>query len=81
MNTIEPTRLPEPVPLETGWRPSALRLIVIYGVFFLAWSIVLVGAIRWQTTQFLDGVVGEIIGRLKQKGLRIEESQAVVSRA
>jgi len=29
----------------------------------------------------VDGVVGEIIGRLKQKGLRIEESQAAVSRA
>jgi CMP/dCMP kinase len=29
----------------------------------------------------VDGVVGEIIGRLKLKGLSIEESQAVVSRA
>jgi CMP/dCMP kinase len=29
----------------------------------------------------VDGVVGEIIGRLKQKGLRIDEVPAVVSRA
>jgi cytidylate kinase len=28
----------------------------------------------------VDGVVGEIIGRLKQKGLRIEEARAVVTR-
>jgi len=61
MNTMEPTRLPEPAPLQTGWRPSALRLIVIYGAFFLAWSIVLVGTISWQTTQYLDHVVGEIL--------------------
>jgi cytidylate kinase len=28
----------------------------------------------------VDGVVGEIVGRLKQKGLKIEETAAVVSR-
>jgi hypothetical protein len=28
----------------------------------------------------IDGVVGEIIGRLKQKGLEIEETPAVVKR-
>ncbi len=61
MNPTEPTRLPAPAPLDTHWRPSAVRLIVIYGAFFLAWSIVLVGAISWQTTQFLDRVVGEIL--------------------
>ena len=61
MNKTEPARSPAPAPLDTGWRPSALRLIVIYGAFFLAWSIVLVGAISWQTTQFLDRVVGEIL--------------------
>ena len=43
------------------WRSSTVRLIAIYGLFFLAWSIVLVGAISWQTTQFLDRVVGEIL--------------------
>jgi len=61
MNTTEPTRLPEPAPLETGWRPSAVRLIVIYGAFFLAWSVVLIGTISWQTRQYLDFVVGQIL--------------------
>lgn len=61
MNTAQPTRLPEPAPFDAHWRPSAVRLLVIYGAFFLAWSIVLIGTISWQTTQFLDGVVGEIL--------------------
>ena len=43
------------------WRSSTVRLIAIYGVFFLAWSVVLVAALNWQTTQYLDGVVGEIL--------------------
>ena len=43
------------------WRPSARRLLFIYGAFFLAWSVVLVASISWQTTQYLDRVVGEIL--------------------
>src|SRR5262250_1393243 len=43
------------------WRSSTVRLIAIYGAFFLVWSIVLVGVINWQTTRFLDEVVGEIL--------------------
>jgi signal transduction histidine kinase len=52
---------PEPPPPAEHWRPGALRLIVIYGAFFLAWSVVLVGTINWQTVQYLDGVVGDIL--------------------
>jgi signal transduction histidine kinase len=47
--------------LSGRWRSSTVRLIAIYGAFFLVWSIVLVAAISWQTTQFLDRVVGEIL--------------------
>ncbi|HZP68237.1 MAG TPA: HAMP domain-containing sensor histidine kinase [Rudaea sp.] len=50
-----------PEPLPGRWRSSAIRLLVIYGAFFLAWSIVLVATINWQTTQYLDRVVGEIL--------------------
>jgi signal transduction histidine kinase len=50
-----------PAPLIERWRPGALRLIVIYGAFFLAWSVVLVGTIHWQTVKYLDRVVGEIL--------------------
>jgi signal transduction histidine kinase len=48
-------------PMRGRWRSSTIRLIAIYGAFFFVWSIVLVGTIRWQTTQYLDGVVGEIL--------------------
>jgi signal transduction histidine kinase len=47
--------------LSERWRSSTVRLIAIYGAFFLVWSIVLVAAINWQTTRFLDRVVGEIL--------------------
>ncbi len=50
-----------PQPLSGRWRSSITRLIVIYGVFFLAWSIVLIVSINWQTTQYLDDVVGRIL--------------------
>jgi signal transduction histidine kinase len=48
-------------PLSGRWRSSTVRLLAIYGTFFLAWSVVLVGTISWQTTQYLDGIVGEIL--------------------
>jgi signal transduction histidine kinase len=43
------------------WRSGTVRLIAIYGAFFLVWSVVLVAAISWQTRQYLDRVVGEIL--------------------
>jgi len=61
MNTRTRAQLPEPAPLAERWRPSTVRLIVLYGSFFLAWSVVLVGTINWQTVQYLDRVVGEIL--------------------
>ena len=51
----------EPVPLTQRWRPGAVRLLVVYGAFFLVWSVVLVGTINWQTVQYLDGVVAQIL--------------------
>ncbi|HEX4480145.1 MAG TPA: HAMP domain-containing sensor histidine kinase [Rudaea sp.] len=54
---------PAPQPLSGRWRSSTTRLIAIYGLFFLAWSIVLVASINWQTTQYLDDVVGDILGQ------------------
>ena len=61
MNAAENIARPEPARMDTRFRPSAVRLIVIYGAFFLAWSIVLIATISWQTTQYLDRVVGEIL--------------------
>jgi signal transduction histidine kinase len=61
MTSTLPASPPQPAVLAGRWRPSTLRLIVIYGAFFLIWSVVLVVTINWQTTQFLDRVVGEIL--------------------
>lgn len=43
------------------WRSSTKRLILVYGAFFVAWTVVLVGAIRWQTANYLDGIVDSIL--------------------
>ena len=61
MSADDSARLAEPAQVDTRFRPSAVRLILIYGAFFLAWSIVLIATISWQTTQYLDRVVGEIL--------------------
>lgn len=53
--------LSPPEALDLRWQSSTTRLIVIYGLFFLLWSIVLIGSINWQTTQYLDEVVGQIL--------------------
>jgi len=43
------------------WRSGTTRLLVVYGAFFVAWSIVLIAAIHWQTAHYLDGVVDRIL--------------------
>ena len=43
------------------WRSSTTRLLLVYGTFFVAWTIVLVSAIRWQAATYLDGVVDGIL--------------------
>jgi signal transduction histidine kinase len=43
------------------WRSSATRLIVGYGLLFSAWSIVLIGAISWETARYLENVVDRIL--------------------
>jgi len=75
MSTDANPALPEPIAAPGRWRPSAVRLIVIYGAFFLLWSIVLVGSISWQTTQFLDKVVGEILEQRVHYLATVDRSQ------
>ena len=47
--------------LSGRWRSSAKRLILAYGAFFVAWTVVLIGAISWQTANYLDGIVDSIL--------------------
>ncbi len=50
-----------PAHISERWRSSTARLIVIYGVFFLAWMVLLVVLIQWQTSRYLETVVDEIL--------------------
>ncbi|MEP6483785.1 MAG: HAMP domain-containing sensor histidine kinase [Rudaea sp.] len=50
-----------PSSINERWRSSTTRLIAVYGAFFLLWSIVLIGTISWQTTQYLDHIVSQIV--------------------
>jgi signal transduction histidine kinase len=43
------------------WRSSASRLILGYGALFAVWSIVLIGAISWETARYLENVVDRIL--------------------
>ncbi|HEY6941487.1 HAMP domain-containing sensor histidine kinase [Dokdonella sp.] len=47
--------------LSGRWRSSTKRLLLVYGAFFVAWTVVLIGAIRWQTANYLDGIVDSIL--------------------
>lgn len=43
------------------WRTSTTRLILGYGALFAAWSIMLIGAISWETARYLESVVDRIL--------------------
>jgi signal transduction histidine kinase len=47
--------------LSDHWRSATTRLILIYGAFFVLWSIVLVGVVYWETNRYLSRVVDEIV--------------------
>ena len=47
--------------LSDHWRSATTRLILLYGAFFVLWSIVLVGAVYWETNRYLSRVVDEIV--------------------
>jgi signal transduction histidine kinase len=64
-----------PQPLSGPWRSSTTRLVVIYGAFFLVWSIVLIVAISWQTTTYLDQTVGRILEQRLQFLSRIDRER------
>ena len=49
--------------LSDHWRSATTRLILIYGAFFVVWSIVLVGIVYWETNRYLSRVVDEIVAQ------------------
>ncbi|MFT3790892.1 MAG: HAMP domain-containing sensor histidine kinase [Rudaea sp.] len=57
------TRLDTPPVAQLGerWRSSTAHLVLIYGGFFLAWTVLLVALINWQTYRYLEHVVDEIL--------------------
>jgi signal transduction histidine kinase len=49
--------------LSNHWRSATTRLILIYGAFFVVWSVVLVGFVYWETNRYLSRVVDEIVSQ------------------
>jgi signal transduction histidine kinase len=47
--------------LSERWRSSTTRLIVVYGAFFVAWTVVLAGVANWQISRYFDHVVDQIL--------------------
>jgi signal transduction histidine kinase len=49
--------------LTDNWRSTTARLILIYGVFFVLWGVLVIGAIHWQAASYLSRVSDDLIGR------------------
>jgi signal transduction histidine kinase len=49
--------------LTDNWRSTTARLILIYGVFFVLWGVLVIGAIHWQAASYLSRVSDDQIGR------------------
>lgn len=47
--------------LSDHWRSATTRLIFIYGAFFVLWSVLLIGAVYWETNSYLERIVDEIV--------------------
>ncbi|MEO7431715.1 MAG: HAMP domain-containing sensor histidine kinase [Dokdonella sp.] len=61
--------------LSDHWRSATTRLILIYGAFFLVWSIVLLGVVYWETGRYLSRVVDEIVEQRASYLKTIERSR------
>jgi signal transduction histidine kinase len=57
------------------WRSSTTRLILLYGAFFVAWTVVLIGAINWQTSRYLENVVDQILDQRAHYLVSVERSR------
>lgn len=53
--------LPPAAQFSEHWRSSTTRLLLVYGAFFVAWSVVLIGVINWRTSRYLENVVDRIL--------------------
>ncbi|MEO6689784.1 MAG: HAMP domain-containing sensor histidine kinase, partial [Dokdonella sp.] len=61
--------------LSDHWRSATTRLILIYGAFFVVWSVVLVGAVYWETGRYLSRVVDDIVVQRANYLVTIERSR------
>ena len=48
-------------PLIDVWRAATSRLILIYGALFVVWSVVLLGAVQWESSRYLNRVLDQIL--------------------
>ncbi|MEP7043947.1 MAG: HAMP domain-containing sensor histidine kinase [Dokdonella sp.] len=61
--------------LSDHWRSATTRLIFIYGAFFVLWSVLLIGAVYWETNRYLEQVVDEIVEQRAQYLTSIDRSR------
>ena len=61
--------------LSDHWRSATTRLIFIYGAFFVLWSVLLIGAVYWETSNYLERVVDEIVVQRAQYLKSIDRSR------
>lgn len=48
-------------PHTNAWRSTTSRLILIYGVLFAVWGLILVAVIQWETNRYLNGVIDQML--------------------
>lgn len=56
-------------------RSEIARLVLIYGAFFVVWSIALNGLAYWQSSRYLDGVVDEILEQRAQYLMTVDRRE------
>lgn len=59
-------------PLIDVWRSATSRLILIYGALFVVWSVVLLGAIQWESSRYLTHVLDQIVSQRMQYLVQID---------
>jgi signal transduction histidine kinase len=63
------------VRLGDQWRSSTARLIMLYGGFFVAWSVFLVTLINWETSRYLETVVDQVLEQRIQYLTEVEREK------
>ncbi len=56
-------------------RSATTRLLLIYGALFAGWALLLVGAVQWEATRYLNGVIDQMLSQRVQFIATMEQSR------